>query len=182
MLRGDAALPFKDIVRNFDSFTQSVIAALVMFNRKFNPGLAPEGDYNVIARGATSLIAKEIRGMQIDQMASTMTPDERIHVDERKLVEARFNVRDLGNLLVSSEEAKRRQASASQKQAEMEAQQKEMLAAQIRSELSQAFKNIAQGQKNSANADATQIEAAIKILEQGVEDEIGQTQGAGGGA
>jgi hypothetical protein len=66
MLRGDAALPFKDIIRNFDSFKQSVILSLVQFNKKFNPGLAPAGDYNVIARGATSLIAKEVRGMQVD--------------------------------------------------------------------------------------------------------------------
>jgi hypothetical protein len=55
MLRGDAALPFKDIVRNFDTFKQSVILSLVQFNKKFNPGLAQAGDYNVIARGATSL-------------------------------------------------------------------------------------------------------------------------------
>jgi hypothetical protein len=69
MLRGDAALPFKDIVRNFDFFTQSVILSLVHFNKKFNPALAPEGDYDVIARGATSLIAKEVRGMQVDSLS-----------------------------------------------------------------------------------------------------------------
>ena len=100
MLRGDAALPFKDIIRNFDIFTQSVINSLVQFNRKFNPDLAPEGDYNVIARGATSLIAKEVRGMQVDQLAQTLTPAEAMHIDERKLIEARVKVRDLGDLLV----------------------------------------------------------------------------------
>jgi hypothetical protein len=42
MLRGDAALPFKDIIRNFDSFKQSQILSLVQFNKKFNPGLAPK--------------------------------------------------------------------------------------------------------------------------------------------
>ena len=96
MLRGDAALPFKDIVRNFDSFTQSMINALVQFNRKFNPGRAAEGDYNVIARGATSLIAKEVRGMQIDQLLQTMpTLAESVttHTDERKFAEAVYKVR-----------------------------------------------------------------------------------------
>ena len=177
MLRGDAALPFKDIVRNFDVFTQSVINSLVQFNRKFNPGMAPEGDYNVIARGATSLIAKEVRGMQLDQMAATMTPDEKIHVDERKFVEARFQVRDLGNLLVSPEEAKRRQAATSQQAQQAQEQQQEMVAANIRKTLSDAFKNIAQGQKNSANADAVKIEAAMKVLEQGIQ--VGEGNEAG---
>jgi hypothetical protein len=92
MLRGDAALPFKDIVRNFDFFTQSVILSLVHFNKKFNPQLAPEGDYDVIARGATSLIAKEVRGMQVDTLSQTLTPEERDHVNERKFVQA--EVRD----------------------------------------------------------------------------------------
>jgi hypothetical protein len=182
MLRGDAALPFKDIVRNFDTFTQSVITSLVQFNRKFNPMSAPDGDYNVIARGATSLIAKEVRGMQLDQMAQTMTPDEKVHVDERKFVEARFNVRDLGNLLVSPEEARRRQAANSQQSQEMQEQQRELMAANIRKTLSDAFKNIAQGQKNSANADAVKIEAALTVLEQGIEQGEGNEAGPQAGA
>ena len=176
MLRGDAALPFKDIVRNFDSFTQSVIQSIVQFNRKFNPADAPAGDYNVIARGATSLIAKEVRGIQIDTLAATLRPEEMMHVDERKLVEARFNVRDMGNLLVSEDEAKRRQAASEQRQQEVAEQQKEMTAAGIRKTLSDAFKNIAQGQKNSANADAVSIKAALGVLEKGLQDDIESAQ------
>lgn len=182
MLRGDAALPFKDIVRNFDTFTQSLIQSMVLFNRKFNPGEALAGDYNVIARGATSLIAKEIRGMQVDQLAATLRPEEMVHVDERKLVEARFAVRDLTGLLVSEEEAKRRQAANAERQQQMEAQQREMQEAEVRKILSDAFKNIAQGQKNSANADATSVQSALKILEQGLDDATQpQASNAGGG-
>lgn len=182
MLRGDAALPFKDIIRNFDIFTQSLINSLVQFNRKFNPTLAPEGDYNVIARGATSLIAKEVRGMQVDQLAATLTPAEAVHIDERKLVEARVKVRDLGDLLVPADEAKRRQQQQAQQQQIMEKQQAEQIAANVRKTLSDAYKNIAQGQKNTANAEAATIKAALDVLEQGVEQEVsgetGTTQGA----
>lgn len=178
MLRGDAALPFKDIVRNFDMFTQSVIDALVQFNRKFNPELAPAGDYNVIARGATSLIAKEIRGMQVDQLAATLRPEEMLHVDERKLVEARFKVRDLGDLLVPPDEAKRRQQAQQQVQQQAQQQQQELAAAQVRKTLADAFKGIAQGQKNTATADVQTVKAALDVLEKGVEDEIGSAQGA----
>jgi len=172
MLRGDAALPFKDIIRNFDIFTQSLINSLVQFNRKFNPDLAPEGDYNVLARGATSLIAKEVRGMQVDQLAATLTPAEAMHIDERKLIEARVKVRDLGDLLVPADEAKRRQQQASQAQEIMQQQQAEQVAANVRKTLSDAYKNIAQGQKNTANAEAATIQAALDILEKGVEQEV----------
>lgn len=171
MLRGDAALPFKDIVRNFDSFTQSVIYSLVQFNRKFNPDKAPAGDYNVVARGASSLIAKEIRGMQIDQLAVTLTPEERVYVDDEKLVKARFLVRDLGDLMLPPDEVQRRKAAMQQKQLEMEEAQREMMQAEVRKTLSDAFKNIAQGQKNSAAADAQQISAALAVLQQAVEND-----------
>lgn len=171
MLRGDAALPFKDIIRNFDSFTQSIIQSLVHFNRLFNPDLAPAGDYNVIARGATSLIAKEVRGMQIDQLLQTMpmlANSVATNTDERKFAEAVYKVRDLGNLLVSPDEADRRKASEAQAQQAQQAQNDKMVEANVRKLLSDAVKNIAQAQKNDANADATKTKAALDILEAGL--------------
>lgn len=181
MMRGDAALPFKDIIRNFDTFTQSYITSLVWFNRKFNPRREFVGDYNVIARGATSLIAKEVRGMQIDSLAATLQPEERVHVDERKMIEQRFAVRDLSGMLVSPAEAERRKAAndaAAQKQAQ---QQEEVIAAEVRKTLAEAFKNISQGQKNAAGAEATQVKATMDILEKGLssEPEAGNTANSG---
>jgi hypothetical protein len=182
MLRSDAALPFKDIVRSFDSFTQSIIESLVQFNKKFNPTRAPEGDYNVIARGATSLIAKEVRGMQVDQLATTLTPEDRIHVDTRKLVEARFAVRDLTDLLVSEEDAKRNQQVQDAQAAAQQKQQQELAEANVRKLLSDAFKNIAQGQKNSAAADSDAVNTALALLEAGINNALtpgGPSGGAG---
>lgn len=170
MLRGEAALPFKDIIRNFDSFTQSVIYSIVQFNRKFNPGAATEGDFNVIARGATSLIAKEIRGVQLDGLSATLTPEERQHIDERRLLEARFGTRDALDVLLSPEDAARKKAGASQAAAAQQQLQEEAVRAEIRKTLSDAFKNIAQGQKNAANADAVKIKAAIDLLVEGLDD------------
>lgn len=180
MLRGDAALPFKDIVRNFDSFTQSVILSLVEFNKKFNMDRVKAGDYNVIARGATSLIAKELRGIQIDSLATTMTPAEQLHVDERKLVEARFAVRDLDDMLLPMDEVNRRQAKQSEQQLAQQQKQDELIEANIRKLLSDAFKNIAQGQKNSATADAAVVKSALEILERGLNGPDGQEGEAGG--
>jgi hypothetical protein len=182
MLRGDAALPFKDIIRNFDSFKQSQILSLVQFNKKFNPGLAPSGDYNVIARGATSLIAKEVRGMQVDTLSQSLRPEELDHLDDRKLLNMKLATRDLQGLLVPQEEADRKRQAREAAQGQLSDAQMQLLMAQVRNELSQAFKNITQGQKNSAAADATTSNAALDILERGMpggESDQGTTSGAG---
>lgn len=165
MLRGDAALPFKDIVRNFDSFTQSVIWSIVQFNKKFNPDEAPECDYDVIARGATSLIAKEVRGMQIDALSQTLTPDERDHIDERRFIEAKFASRDLEGMLVSEDVVKTRQEAKSQMMAEERERATRMMEAEIKDVLTGAFKNVAQAQVNTAKSDKTAVEAAAKMME-----------------
>ena len=172
MLRGDAALPFKDIIRSFDTFTQSVINSMVLFNRVFNPNQAPDGDYDVVARGATSLMAKELRGMQADSLVQTLKPEQMIHVDERKLTEAQIKARDMDDILVTEDEASRRQQSAAKVQQDQQDQQNKLLEANLRKILSDAFKNIAQGQKNTANADAQLVETAIGILEKGIKDEL----------
>jgi hypothetical protein len=177
MLRGDAALPFKDIVRNFDSFTQSVIWSLVQFNKKFNPDEAPEGDYDVIPRGATSLIAKEVRGMQIDQLGQSLTEDERDHIDERKMTEMKMAARDLQGVMVSEDVARSRKEARVAAAAEQAALNKEMLTTQIRVAASDAFKNITQGQKNAAAADANAVNVALDMLQQGTQDGS-QTQGS----
>lgn len=169
MVRGDAALPFKDIIRNHDTFTQSVLTAIVQFNRKFNAERMPKGDYNVIARGATSLIAKEVRGMQLDQLAVSLTPEERVHVDERRFVEERFASRDLGHLLVPIEEARQRMQAAQQSAKALSALQEEQMRAEVRKTVSDALKNIAQAQKNSAGADATAMKAGLDLLNAGLE-------------
>jgi hypothetical protein len=179
-LRADVALPFKDIVRNYDSFTQSVIWSMVHFNKKFNPDMAPEGDYDVIPRGATSLIAKEVRGMQIDMLSQTLTDDERDHIDERRFVEAKFAARDMEGMLVSEDEAKlRKKVKADNAAAEHERMVRRM-EAEIKEIMAAAFKNISQGQKNAAGADKTSIDAAVAM--QMAQEPDNDTEGKGGGA
>ncbi len=179
-IRGDAALPFKDIVRNYDQFTQSVIWSIVMFNKKFNPDQAPEGDYDVIPRGATSLIAKEVRGQQIDILSQTLTDDERDHVDERKFVEAKFATRDLQGMLVPPEVAKSRKESKAQMAAEQADRQNQMHEATVKKTLADAFKGVAQGQKNAAGADQTSIKTALEMQQTGEGNGTGSGNAAGG--
>ena len=177
MLRGDAALPFKDMIRSFDRFTQSIIQSCVVFNRKFNPELAPDGDYDVIARGATSLMAKEVRGMQADELVKSLTPDEAIYVDHEKLLRARLRARDMDDVMVDETEANRRIAQQSQTSQQQTEQQQRMIEANIRKVLTDGFKNITQAQKNTAAADADTVNAVMALLEKGLN--LGALDGSG---
>jgi len=168
MLRSDQALPFKDMIRAFDKFTQSIITSLVWFNRKFNPDLAPDGEYDVIARGATSLMAKELRGMQADELVKSLTPGEQVYIDDKKLLKVRLRSRDMDDIMVDDSEATRRLAQQSQTQQQQQDAQNRMIEANIRKVLSDAFKGITQGQKNTAAADADTVNSVMQLLERGV--------------
>ncbi len=168
MLRSDQALPFKDMIRAFDRFTQSIIQSMVIFNKQFNKKLAPDGEYDVIARGATSLMAKELRGMQADELVKSLTPDEAIYIDHKKLLSARLRARDMDDIMVGDSEAARRLAQQSQTQAQQSDMNNRLAEANIRKVLSDAFKGITQGQKNTAAADADTVNAVMQMLEKGM--------------
>jgi ribosomal protein L22 len=188
MIRSDSALPFKDIVRSFDSMTQSIIQAIVLFNLALNKNTTPVADYDIIARGATSLVAKEVRGLQIDQLAVSLqnSPEEKREVDFRKFARARFEVRDMGDMLVSQEESDRRQAADTASQQMQQDQMQKMAEAQLRKVLSDAFKNIAAAAKNQATASAETIDAALMVMERGLGGMTGENgngqQGASQGS
>lgn len=178
-LMGQAALPFKDMIRAFDTFTQSIVQSMITFNRKFNEKLTPSGDYNVIARGATSLMQKEARGQMADNLATTLTPDEKMYVDAKKLLKIRVEVRDMDDIMVDDAEASRREAQAAAAAAEEQKQKSMMFEAQLREALANAFKAITQGQKNTASADAESVLTAEQILERGMQNGLIQSGGMG---
>ncbi len=182
MLRGDAALPFKDVVRNYDVFTESVIGAIINFNRNFNPDPSIKGDFKPISRGATSLIAKEVLGTQLDNFAQTLTPEEKIYVKFRNLVRERAKVRDLIVEDIVMDDAAcdavdQQQAQAQQAQ---QAQQTKMVEAQIREILAKSVKELAQAGKNQSTADADTANVILSALEKGV-DPLALIQGATNG-
>jgi hypothetical protein len=186
LLKGDAALPFKDVVRNFDLFTQSVLSSLVAFNMQFNPKRTIKGDHQVIPRGATSLIAKEVRGMILDNLAQTLTGDDARYINRYDLLRERLAARDvdtLSGILCSKDEAKQRDQSASEEAQRKQQQIDELLRAEVRKILAEGVKNLTQADKNAANADQVAVKAmaetmnlAMGELAQGVESD-GQGNG-----
>jgi hypothetical protein len=174
MILGNAALPFRDIVRNFDQFTMSVIHSLAEWNRLFNTNEDIKGDLQPVARGATSLIAKEVRAMALDNLATTLREDEAVYIDMRELARSRISVRDLPTerLMLSDDDVQKKQDAAAQKQQQQEALQEEALRATIRKELADAFKATSQAKKNLDGADAAIFNAVMAAIEKGLDPDV----------
>lgn len=70
MLLGNANITIKDQVKNFDDgITKPFITAMYYWNMQFGEDEDSKGDYAVVARGSSSLIAKEVRSQTLIQFA-----------------------------------------------------------------------------------------------------------------
>ena len=170
MLLGMTALPFKDAVRNYDTFTLSIINSLLTFNKHFNTNPEAVGDFNAVAKGSTSLIAKEVRGMAYDQLAQSIQPEERKYVDWYKFFCDRLKVRDIdiSDVALSADAAKAAEAAESEKQSQDEQDMRELMQAEIRKLMADASKSLTGADANTAAGETKFYEAILHGLESGI--------------
>lgn len=162
MLLGAAALPIRDTVRNFDKFTVSTIDSLCDWNQEFDPSDEISGDFNTIARGSTSLIAKEVRAGALDQFAATLTPDERVYVSTKKMLLERMRVRDLPDDLLEDDNVVQQKLQEQAQNAAAQAQQQQaLIAAQVKEAVAAAFKDLMLGLKAQAGASADTFNSIV---------------------
>jgi len=95
MMMGGANMVTKDTVRAFDKFTTTIINSMLSWNMEFNEKEDIKGDFQVVAKGNLSLVAKEVRGAALDQFVMTLTPEERAILDTYGLLVDRLKARDL---------------------------------------------------------------------------------------
>ena len=132
MLMGAANILLKDHIKDFDDCVVTpFIRAMFRWNMQWNEDESIKGDYEVVASGSQSLIAKEVRAQQIPMLISWLSiPGFADRIKEEKLLEVALEQTDLPveRILRSDEEAQQyRQARAfMQAQAQVQA-----LAAQL---------------------------------------------------
>jgi hypothetical protein len=170
MLHGLTALPFKDVVRNFDIFTISVINSLLIFNKHFNTNPEAVGDFQAVAKGSSSLIAKEVRGMAYDQLVQTLQPEERIYVNWYRLFCDRLKVRDVDirDVALDKDAAEKAESDQAAKQQQDEEDMRQLMAAEVRKLLADASKSLAGADQNTAAGETKFYEAILKGLESGI--------------
>jgi len=101
----------KDVVRNFDAFSERIIRDMYAWNMEFNPRSDIKGDYQVKAKGVSSLVMKEVRMQALTQMATSMTPEDWLYIPRRDFLKERLKAHDLQITLRTEEEAQKLAAS-----------------------------------------------------------------------
>ena len=119
MMLGQSNIALKDQVAEWDEgITKPFITGMYAWNMQFNPDKALHGDYDVEALGASSLVAKEVRSMQLGQYAASCAPEERPYIKWHEFAQQRAQANELVGVIKSkaeveeeenTEEAKRRQ-------------------------------------------------------------------------
>lgn len=111
MLMGAANIEIKDLVRNFDEgITKPSITDLYHWNMTFARDESVKGDFQIQPKGSASLVAKEVRGQNLMQFGQMLQdPEMRAHVDIGQYTRETAESLDLRDVLLSEEEARRRQ-------------------------------------------------------------------------
>lgn len=169
MFLGAAALPVRDTVRNYDTFTISLISALVAWNKKYAPDASRDGDHNIIARGSTSLIAKEVLAQSLAEFKLSLTPDELPHIKTRALLIERAKANDIpvDDLMEDEDKAEQIIQQNAQAQQQMQQGQMDLVAAQVKEVLTQALANEAKASSDQAAVGTTVLQTIIAAINAG---------------
>ncbi len=94
----------KDVVKNFDAFTEKIINDLYAWNMDFNPRTDIKGDFKCNPRGVASLVMKEIRMQALNQMSQTLSEEDWLYIPRREFLAEKIKAHDIRLTLRSEEE------------------------------------------------------------------------------
>lgn len=164
MLLGQANIALKDLVVNYDEgITKPLVTDIYHWNMKFSSDDSIKGDYEVVAKGASSLVAKEVRAQNLAQFVSTMQPEQRAIVKWNELTVQQAEVMDLAGIVMSEEEQKEMQNS------QMAQQQQQMMQMQQQLQVALMQSQLAESQAKAANADAEAMSKRIEAIYKAVQ-------------
>lgn len=170
MLMGAAALPIRDVVRNFDVFTEEVIGSLYDWNMQFNPDPDIKGDYVVMARGSSSLIAKEVRGQALDMFRASLSQDELDWINQEELLKERMKSRDIPDIILAdANTVKQRQDARASAQNAQQSNIQATVSATVKELLSSAIKNMALARKADTSGQVDAAELLLKGIIDGID-------------
>jgi|GEM_PF-539710 len=155
----------KDVVKNFDAFTERIIRDMYAWNMDFNPRQDIKGDYLCKARGVSSLVMKEVRMQALAQLTTTMTEAEWDYIPRREFLQEKFKAHDIGITLLTEEEVKKLREARQQSMQFKLAQEMQM--AEIAYKKAQTLSQTTKAKKTNIEAIK---EAQTPIEADGVED------------
>lgn len=102
MLMSTAQVPLKEQMASLDDdITEPMITALYNWNMQFNEREDIKGDYKVVVKGTTSLVAREIRSQALEQFAaSTLNQFDAPYIDRVELLRQRVLAQELPESII----------------------------------------------------------------------------------
>ena len=160
MLMGAANIVIKDLITSWDEgVTRPFMQSLYQWNMKFSKDRSIKGDFEVKARGTSSLVAKEVRTRQLSEFsAMTGNPLDAPYVKRDVLLRQIAEAAELSGVVKTEEEIKAEVESDQAKQA-AELQQKVVML-QLQEAQARANKLTAEAELTMARA-----QEALKNIE-----------------
>ena len=169
MFLGAAALPVRDTMRNFDIFTKSVVSADVAWNQKYDPNPTRDGDHDVVVRGSTSLIAKEVLARSLTEFRANLQPTDLPYIKMGVLLKAwaKANDIDVAELFEDDKVAEQNVQMQQQAQQQQMQGQVELVQAQIKELLTRAMEHQAKAEAEGANVGANVFQILLDAISSG---------------
>lgn len=159
MLLAQANIALKDLVIAWDEgITKPFVRGLYHWNMRFSSDDTIKGDYDVVARGATSLVAKEVRGQALSQFATTAQPEQRMYIKWQQLTSQQADALDLSDVVMNEEEARQ----AANDPAQLQQQQMQQQAQQLQLALGQA--KLAEATARAAKLESETLNTKIDAI------------------
>ena len=174
MLMGAANIVIKDLITSYDEgITRPFLQALYRWNMQFHKDNAIKGDFDVKARGAASLVAKEVRARQLNEFAA-MTANELDgpYIKRDALLRQRAEANELSEVVKTEDEVAAEQNNEmAQMQQQAAIQQQQLVMAELAKKVevltAQAAKAMAEVDLIRAKAISTKVEAVYAALQAG---------------
>lgn len=175
MLMGAANIVIKDLVTAWDSgVTKTFLESLYHWNMQFNPDDHIKGDFDVKARGAASLVAKEVRARQLAEFtASVSNQFDAPFIKRETLLRQRAEANELADVIKTAEEVQAEGANGAQ------AQQQQMAEAQMKMEMAIKQAQVAKLAAETSRIEAETALAKVKAIDIRVESIFAALQAAG---
>lgn len=174
MLMGAANIVIKDLITNYDEgITRPFLQALYRWNMQFHKEAAIKGDFDVKARGAASLVQKEVRARQLNEFAAqTANPMDAPFIKRDALLRQRAEANELSDVVKTEDEVMAEQNNELFKmQQQLAAQQQQLIVAELAKKVdlltAQAAKAMAEVEAVKAKAVSTKVEAVYAALQAG---------------
>lgn len=163
MLIGNVNIVIKDLITNWDEgVTSSFIRGLYSWNMQFNPDDAIKGDFDVKARGTSSLVAKEVRARQLNEFATlTANALDAPYIKRDVLNRQRAEANELADVVKSEDEVIADQnTEAAKMQAQMVQQSQQLALAEQQAKVAKLTAD-AQAVKAKASETLANIELIV---------------------